>query len=79
MFNTVERVYQLMDDSGMTMATLCNKCGLNRSTIANQRSRNGQLSLDTIELICQGLDITLSEFFAEDNKDERGNKSVRGS
>lgn len=76
MFNTVDRVYQLINDNGMTMTKLCETCGLNRSTIANQRSRKGQLSLDTIELICQGLGISLSEFFAEDKGNERRDKGL---
>ena len=46
---------QLSDDSLIIFA---------HSTLKNSERRGGQLSVDTIERICDGLGITMSEFFA---------------
>mgnify|MGYP000221856804 CR=1 FL=1 len=39
-------------------------CDVSHSTLKNSERRGGQLSVDTIERICDGLGITMSEFFA---------------
>ena len=65
MVDTVGRVYELMAERGLTLYRLCEICGINHSTVVTTRKRNGQLKLDTIERICEGLGITVSEFFAE--------------
>mgnify|MGYP000767150411 FL=1 len=39
-------------------------CDVSHSTLKNSERRGGQLSVDTIERICDGVGITMSEFFA---------------
>ena len=39
--------------------------GLSQSTVANIFNRNTTPSISTLEAICQGFGITLSQFFAE--------------
>nr|DAZ42320.1 MAG TPA: SOS-response transcriptional repressor [Caudoviricetes sp.] len=39
--------------------------GITYSTLKNTELRNGQLKVDTIERICIGLNIPMSEFFEE--------------
>lgn len=63
--DTVGRLRQLLDSRGMSIYRLSQLSGISYSTIKNTVSRNGQLSLDTIERVCATLDIPLSEFFAE--------------
>lgn len=41
------------------------KCGLSENTIATILKRNSLPSVGTLESICNGFGITLSEFFAE--------------
>ena len=48
------------------MYRLARKSGLTDSTIANIFCRNAMPSIDTLDKICQGFGITLSQFFAED-------------
>lgn len=48
------------------MYRLARKSGLTDSTIANIFRRNAMPSIDTLDKICQGFGITLSQFFAED-------------
>ena len=63
--NTITRVYELLDDRALSLTTLAEMSGVAYSTIKMAESRNTQLSVDTIERICNALGITLSEFFAE--------------
>jgi len=48
--DTIKRVQDLMQVRDMNLCVLAKKCG-------------GQLSVETIERICQGLGITLKDFF----------------
>lgn len=63
--NTITRVYELLDDRALSLTKLAEISGVAYSTIKMAESRNTQLSVDTIERICNALGITLSEFFAE--------------
>ena len=63
--NTITRVYELLDDRVLSLTKLAEMSGVAYSTIKMAESRNTQLSVDTIERICNALGITLSEFFAE--------------
>ena len=63
--NTLPRVYELLDDRALSLTKLAEMSGVAYSTIKMAESRNTQLSVDTIERICNALGITLSEFFAE--------------
>ena len=44
---------------------MAKECGLSESTIHNIYRRNAQPSIYTLETICKGFGITLSQFFAE--------------
>lgn len=65
MMNTITRVYELLDNRALSLTKLAEMSGVAYSTIKMAESRNTQLSVDTIERICNALGITLSEFFAE--------------
>ena len=63
--NTVARVYALAKEHDISIYQLAQKSGISYSTIKTTAKRCGQLKIDTIERICEALEITLSEFFAE--------------
>ena len=63
--NTINRVQELADERGLTLCQLSKICDLSESTIRAAKKRGNQLSVDTIERICEALDISLSEFFAK--------------
>ena len=69
MINTVDRLYELMEENGISLCRLCQVAGINHSTISTARKRRSQLSLDTIDRACKALGITVSEFFAEKHPD----------
>ena len=60
-----ERLRQLLKERGRTEYKLSKECGLAQSTIGNIFRRNTVPSISTIETICKGFGITLSQFFAE--------------
>ena len=63
--NTHERLRQLLNERGWTEYRLAKACGLSESTIANIFRRNSIPAIATLETICEGFGITLSQFFAE--------------
>ena len=65
MMNATERIKQLMDERGWTAYKLSKESGLSDATIGNLFRRNMIPSIPTLEAICKGFGITLSQFFAE--------------
>ena len=63
--DVLERLQALMNARGWTMYRLAKESGLTESTIANIYRRNAIPSIDTLERICRGFGITLSQFFAD--------------
>ena len=63
--DTHERLRQLLNERGWTAYRLAINSGLSESTIANIYKRNTVPSLPTLQAICKGFGITLSQFFAE--------------
>lgn len=59
------KLKKLRDDRGWTSYQLAKQCELSESTIANIFKRNTVPSLTTLEALCNGFGITLSQFFAE--------------
>ena len=59
------RLRRLLDERGWTEYRLSKECGLSESTIANIFSRHTLPSISTLEAICAGFGITVSQFFAD--------------
>lgn len=62
-----QKLRKIMEDRGWTEYRLSKACGLSESTIANIFRRNNLPSISTLETICDGFGITLSQFFAEND------------
>lgn len=63
--DTHMRLRKLLEERGWTEYRLSKNCGLSESTIANIFRRNTVPSIATLEAICNGFGITLSQFFAD--------------
>lgn len=59
------KLKQIISQRGWSAYRLAKESGLSESTIANIIKRNAIPSVDTLEAICKGLGITLSQFFAD--------------
>ena len=63
--DVLERLQKLLDARGWSMYRLAKESGLTESTIANIYRRNAIPSIMTLESVCKGFGITLSQFFAD--------------
>ena len=63
--DTHERLRQLLNERGWSEYKLAKRCGLSESTVANIFRRNTVPSIATLETLCSGFGITMSQFFAE--------------
>ena len=60
-----ERILELCQERGISVNKLCTISGITQSTVNNIVSgRNSSTTVATIKKICDGLDITLGEFFS---------------
>ncbi len=62
-----ERIRQLLEERGWTEYKLSKECGLSAATIGNLVRRHTMPSIPTLETVCKGFGITVSQFFAEDD------------
>jgi len=64
---TLLRVQQLCDEKGITINKLATQAGISRSVMGNWITRGiAEPSLSTVKKICDGLDISVIDFFACD-------------
>lgn len=59
------RIYQLMQERGMSMYMLAKIADISPNTLQNMYTRHTQPSIATVEAICKGLGISLAHFFQE--------------
>ena len=60
-----KRILGLCQERNISVNKLCTICGITQSTVNNIVSgRNNSTTVSTIKKICDGLDITLGEFFS---------------
>ncbi len=62
-----ERLHQLMDERGWTIYKVAQEADIPWSTLRNMFKRGTDPSIATLESICHGMGITLSQFFDETN------------
>ena len=65
MMDVNAKLKHLLEKNGWSEYKLAKESGLSESTIANIFRRNTVPSITTLEAICSGFGITLSQFFTE--------------
>ena len=64
------RILALCQHRGISVNKLCNMSGVTQSTVNNIINRkNNTTTVSTIKKLCDGLDITLGEFFSTEEFD----------
>lgn len=59
------RILELCDERGISINKLCNMSGVTQSTVNNIISgRNNSVTVSTIQKLCDGLGISIQDFFA---------------
>jgi len=62
-----ERILKLCKERNLSINRLCSISGVTQSTVNNIVSgRNNSATVATIKKLCDGLEITLEDFFASD-------------
>ena len=64
--DVVVRLHELLEKYGWSEYRLAREAGLSQTTIANLFKRNNLPTLPTLEAICKAFDMTLAQFFMED-------------
>ena len=64
--DSLARLNDLLAERGMSLFALSKASGIHYSTFDAAKRRSGQLSIDTIERICDALEIPAYEFFMSD-------------
>lgn len=57
------RIFELCDERHITVNKLCDMSGVTQSTVNNIINRNSNAGVSTIKKLCDGLDISIIEFF----------------
>ena len=65
--NILKRIRQLQNESNWTIYQLSAETEIPQSTINDMFSRNTLPSMTSLTAICKTFDISLSEFFSEEN------------
>ena len=64
----MDRIRELCDKKQMSMYALSQKTNISQSSLSNLMKRGSIPTFFTLERICEGLGITLSQFFAQDDE-----------
>lgn len=67
--NILNRLESLMKQRGLNERELSQRSGVPKTTINSMFHRKHNPSINTLESLCEGLGITLSEFFYEGDSD----------
>ncbi|MCU6761817.1 HTH-type transcriptional regulator PuuR [uncultured Roseburia sp.] len=67
--DVIARINEIMKKQGLTPYQFAKLSGLSQSTISNMSTRNTIPSVPTIESICEYLNISLAQFFADEGTD----------
>ena len=66
--NIIDRIEQLCEQKQMSRYRLAQKSGISQSSISTLLNRQSVPTIQTLEKICKGLDMTLAQFFSEDDE-----------
>ena len=64
--DVTQKLMLILEDRGWSEYRLAKESNLPHSTVLNIFHRNNQPSISTLEAMCNGLGITLAQFFTED-------------
>ena len=64
----IAKIEQLCEKKNISRYRLAQKSGIAQSSISTLLNRKSVPTIQTLEKICDGLDITLAQFFTEDEE-----------
>ena len=73
----LEQIKKLRDERGWSNYKLARQAGISENSLNNLFRRNNLPTIPTLESICKGFGITLSQFFAEQGEPIQLNNNQR--
>ena len=73
----LNRIEQLRKEKNWSVNYLAMEAGLTQSTLNNLYSRKSEPKISTLRSICNAFNISLSDFFYEENEDDIENILIR--
>ena len=64
--DVLQRMDELRDLANLSDYAFCKRCQIPYSTLYSARSRGGQLSVATVQQVCDTFGIKLRDFFSDD-------------
>ncbi|MCL2547481.1 MAG: helix-turn-helix domain-containing protein [Oscillospiraceae bacterium] len=64
----LEKIRKLRDERGLSNYKLAKMAGISEGSLNNLFRLNNQPTIPTLQAICKGLGISLSQFFADDEE-----------
>jgi len=64
-----KRIADLREAKGWTTNRLANQCGLSQSFLRAVELGEKGISVDSLELVCQALGVSLADFFRQEGED----------
>lgn len=64
----IERIDLILTEKNLSRYKLAQTSGLSQSSISNLLNRRNTPSIQTLQRICNGLDMTLAQFFSYDDE-----------
>ena len=71
---TLHKIQQILDEKNWSKYKLAQASNIPYSSLNSMFNKNTQPSLATLEKMCMGLDITMSEFFSNDTPIKKDNE-----
>lgn len=71
----LEKIEKLRKERNWSIYQLANEAGLTQSTLSNMLNRGTCPTIDTLNKICSALDISLAEFFDDNQNQIYANKT----
>lgn len=66
--NVLERLQEIMRKQNLNANQLCKLANIPTSTFSNMKTRNTTLTIPVLSCICDALNISLAQFFVEDEE-----------
>lgn len=66
--NVLAKIQDIMKKQNLNANQLCRLANIPTSTFSNMKTRNTTLTIPVLECICKALNISLAQFFIEDEE-----------
>ena len=74
--DVLKKIDDLRKQKGWSVYKLAEESGITQSTLANMFARNSVPSISTLSQICTAFDMSLSDFFRDENDEQNTDEQI---